>query len=245
MMTPNQYKRIARLLKELRQALEQEALKDGVAITSSAFNEAYETMRTNLLEQEGFALEQYQEAANQVKSERETKKSASEEKADQFFERVEKIRGDKGETGDKGEKGDKGERGEKGDKGEPGKDGKDGRDGKDGKDGTPGPAGTNGRDGEDVSPATVGYLEDLIKTVEAKVVDQEGMERLKGELLNEMKIDVEKNIDIMGMPDFRKLSMGIQEDVATKIQGVNTHKLTVSSTEPTNPQLNDLWVDIS
>jgi hypothetical protein len=38
-------------------------------------------------------------------------------------------------------------------------------------------------------------------------------ERLKGELLNQMKIDVKANLDVMGMPDFRKLGMGLQEQI--------------------------------
>lgn len=53
----------------------------------------------------------------------------------------------------------------------------------------------------------------------------------------------QKNIDVFGMPDFRKLAMGIREDLDTKITGIYTHKITVSATEPTGPQLNDLWVD--
>lgn len=55
----------------------------------------------------------------------------------------------------------------------------------------------------------------------------------------------EKNINILGMPDFRKLAMGLQQQIDERILGVNTHKLTVSATEPTNPALYDLWVDIS
>lgn len=55
----------------------------------------------------------------------------------------------------------------------------------------------------------------------------------------------EKNIDILGMPDFRKLAMGLQQQIDERIIGVGTHKLTVSSTAPSNPNLYDLWVDIS
>jgi beta-glucosidase-like glycosyl hydrolase len=55
----------------------------------------------------------------------------------------------------------------------------------------------------------------------------------------------EHNIDTLGMPDFRKLSMGLQQQIDEKVTGVNTHKITVSTSAPSNPQLYDLWVDIS
>ena len=53
------------------------------------------------------------------------------------------------------------------------------------------------------------------------------------------------NIDVLGMPNWRKLAMGLRQDIDTKITGVNTSKLTVSTTAPSNPQLNDLWLNIS
>jgi len=79
-----------------------------------------------------------------------------------------------------GEVGPRGERGEKGDRGERGTDGKDGRDGVDGKDGADGKDGLNGKDGRDgvdgkdgadgfVDEATIAYLEDEIKRVEASI----------------------------------------------------------------------------
>jgi hypothetical protein len=49
----------------------------------------------------------------------------------------------------------------------------------------------------------------------------------------------------LGMPDFRKLAMGLQQQIDERIIGVNTHKLTVSATEPTSPSVGDLWVQIS
>lgn len=55
----------------------------------------------------------------------------------------------------------------------------------------------------------------------------------------------QKNINTLGMPDFRKLAMGLREDIDTKIQGVGTLKLTLSSTAPVNPKYGDLWFDVS
>lgn len=55
----------------------------------------------------------------------------------------------------------------------------------------------------------------------------------------------EKNINILGMPDFRKLAMGLQQQIDERILGVNTHKLTVSETEPVGSVDGDLWLDIS
>jgi len=55
----------------------------------------------------------------------------------------------------------------------------------------------------------------------------------------------EKNMDIMGMPDFRKLGMGLQQQIDTRIIGDPTKKITISDTEPSNPSVGDLWVDTS
>lgn len=69
------------------------------------------------------------------------------------------------------EKGEKGDRGEKGEKGDPGKDGKNGKDGRDGVDGIDGKDGKDGKDGEMgmIDEATIAYLEDEIKRLDAKL----------------------------------------------------------------------------
>jgi hypothetical protein len=93
-----------------------------------------------------------------------------------------------------------------------------------------------------IDEATIAYLEERIDTTEAKIPKIEAIEAEVAEL---KEVTAKTNLDLMGMPDFRKLGVGLREDIDKKIEGVNTHKLTVSDTEPSNPQLNDLWVDIS
>jgi hypothetical protein len=70
-------------------------------------------------------------------------------------------------------------------------------------------------------------------------------EPLKEELRNEFQQNLEHNIDALGMPDFRKLGMGLQSQLDDKVTSYTTDKLTVSTTQPTNPQLYDLWLDIN
>ena len=244
-MTPSQFKKLARLLKQLYAELEADALNEGVAVTSSEFTQVAKAARLALLEREGFTEEQYEEAKNLNKTEKEEKKTASETKADQFFERVEKIKGDKGETGEKGDPGKDGKDGLNG------KDGRDGKNGKDGKDGKPGEKGDRGDRGEMgmVDVATIAYLEDKMVQVESKIPEPVDVEKIKEQLLPEVveisKVTAQSNIDLMGMPNFRKLGVGLQQQIDERIMGVNTKKLTVATTAPSNPQLNDLWIDIS
>ena len=107
-----------------------------------------------------------------------------------------------------GPKGDKGDRGEQGlsIKGDPGKDGRDGKDGKDGidgkdglngKDGLPGAQGDKGASFDD---SHIGYLENKIETNRIEFEEKLGT-------------SFKKNIDAMGMPDFRKLAMGLRADI--------------------------------
>jgi hypothetical protein len=246
-MQPSQFKKLARLLKDLYAQLEAEAMQEGVSITSPDFDAVVKKARTLLLEREGFTDEQYEEAKSANLTEREAKKTASETKADQFFERVEKIKGDKGEKGDRGDVGETGPRGEQGPEGKQGKPGKDGQNGKDGKPGPKGDKGDKGEQGEmgTVDNATIAYLEDRINTTESKIPTTEKLEEdLIPRVIEVAEVTAKKNLDIFDMPGLRKMGMGLRQDLDTKIEGVNVKKLTVSDTEPTNPQPNDLWIDI-
>ena len=69
--------------------------------------------------------------------------------------------------------------------------------------------------------------------------------KLKKELEDYSADHISKKIDILGMPDWRKSVMGLQGQIDEKVKGVNTKKITISATEPSNPKLYDLWVDIS
>lgn len=89
------------------------------------------------------------------------------------------------------------------------------------------------------------------------------------EKINSLEIKEELQIDsshIKNLPEFVKKEVGkggatiarwgrirgnlpdqedLQTELDTKIVGVNTHKITVSPTAPSDPALNDLWVDTS
>lgn len=69
--------------------------------------------------------------------------------------------------------------------------------------------------------------------------------KLKEYFHDYFSMNFKKNIDILGMPDFRKLAMGLQQQIDNRIIGVGTLKVTVSATEPTSPNVGDLWVQTS
>lgn len=81
------------------------------------------------------------------------------------------VDGEHGKDGERGEKGPKGDAGPQGAAGKDGRDGIDGKSGTNGKDGRDGKDGIDGKDGADgfVDDATIAYLEDEIKRVEAAI----------------------------------------------------------------------------
>lgn len=113
------------------------------------------------------------------------------------------------------QKGDKGEQGIAGKDGKPGKDGADGKNGTDGKDGADGKAGKNGKDGVSVVNSEIAADGHLVFT------------------LSNGKIIDAGDIDLIG-----KQQMMISTQLSNP-------QIVVSATPPPNPQVNDLWLDIS
>jgi hypothetical protein len=72
-MTPSQWKKIARLLKEAYKELEQEAVKAGFGVTSPEYEALANKLREAVLKREGFTMEEYEMAANEVKESRQKK----------------------------------------------------------------------------------------------------------------------------------------------------------------------------
>jgi len=132
--------------------------------------------------------------------------------------------GEKGDKGDRGEKGDKGDRGEKGD---PGADGKDGANGAAGRDGAQGVAGRDGRDGKDGRAGKDG--------VDGRDGEQGvGIERVnfKG---REMVVKLTDGKEFKHLlPSSRTTIVG---------GGGGADQITVGTVAPSNPQLNELWLD--
>ena len=160
-------------------------------------------------------------------------------------------------------------KGDKGDKGEDGKDGRDGIDGKNGKDGTdgadgkPGVRGHRGEPGAVPDTTTIALeaagiaqerLTPFIPTIEQIEADlpklgeriRDGLEVLQGD----ERLDASA---VKGLPEFQKettkqisggLTRAKTDSIYTKFHG-GASNITVSATAPSNPELYDLWVDVS
>jgi len=118
------------------------------------------------------------------------------------------------------EKGERGGKGERGERGEPGKQGPAGADGKSitgpkGAKGDPGAVGAVGKAGVSVVDAEVAADDHLV-----------------------LKLSNGKIIDAGELP------VGRSAQASVHVAG-NAWQITVSSTAPSAPQLNDLWLDIS
>lgn len=132
-----------------------------------------------------------------------------------LYPRIEALEARQLEKGEKGDKGDKGERGENGEKGAKGEKGDIGLTGKDGKDGKDGKQGKKGDDGISVVDAEIALDDHLV-----------------------LKLSNGKEIDAGELP---KSENGIN---SVFVSG-NGYQIAVSATAPANPQVNDLWLDIS
>ena len=121
------------------------------------------------------------------------------------------------------------QKGEQGDTGDPGKDGKDGRDGHDGKAGKDGKDGTDGKDGLNGKVGKRG--QDGISVVGAEVAPDDHL------VLNLSNGNI---IDAGKLPKAKTVVGKDRVHVAG-----NSYQITVSATAPSNPQVNDLWLDIS
>ena len=119
------------------------------------------------------------------------------------------------QKGDKGEKGDRGDAGAKGDKGDRGDTGPQG---------LVGPVGAAGKDGKDGKKGKEG-----VSVVESEIA-------IDGHLV--FKLSDGRIIDAGPLPE------PSASDPAVFVAG-NAWQIQVSAAPPTNPQVNDLWLDIS
>jgi hypothetical protein len=126
------------------------------------------------------------------------------------------------------------------------------KDGQDGKDGAPGQPGQDGKNG---SPDTAFEVRDKLETLEgddrldAKYI--KGWDRYFGKVVKkgkEMLVGgirfLENLVDVAIVATKKRQDLLIQYNNTTK-RWENGLALTVSTTAPTSPQTNDLWVDIS
>lgn len=119
------------------------------------------------------------------------------------------------QKGDKGDAGAQGIAGRDGKNGIDGKNGRDGVDGRDGRDGKDGKLGAKGKDGVSIVDVDIAIDDHLV-----------------------VKLSDGSIIDAGEMPKSSKTMMSIGASG-------NAWQIAVQATAPANPQLNDLWLDIS
>jgi hypothetical protein len=91
-------------------------------------------------------------------------------------------------------------------------------------------------------------LQNLEKKVES-IPPLPDLKKFREEITNEFSENFENNINALGMLDFRKMGMGLRQDIDERVIGSSDNrtvpKLTVGYTAPTNPKLYDLWYDLN
>jgi hypothetical protein len=118
------------------------------------------------------------------------------------------------------------------------KDGRDGKDGKigprglDGRNGKDGASGKDGRDGKDGAPGKDGKKGvQGVSVVDAEIAVDDHLV---------LKLSDGKIVDAGELPSMSTTK--VQQIISTSLQN---QQITVSATAPSDPSLNDLWLDIS
>jgi len=89
--------------------------------------------------------------------------------------------------------------------------------------------------------AEIGSLNDRLENIPSpESYDDEGIRDWVRDYFGEQ---FEHNINTLDMPDWRKLAMGLQGQIDTKVQGIGVNRIFVSDTEPANPVSGDIWID--
>ena len=211
-MTQSELKLMYGKIKKANQLLEEQAIKEGIDITSPQYDTLVAKVRNNVLQKNGFTLSQYQEADAQMKADKQKEKDKGDATFKQVMGQVKQLKGEKGEKGDtgeegiQGEQGVQGEQGERGEKGENGRDGINGLDGKNGKDGRDGRDGRDGVDGQSYNPLDFNAIVEKV----SKIPQKEDLEEYVKETVG---YSLKASTEIMGMPNFRKLAMGLRNDI--------------------------------
>jgi hypothetical protein len=98
------------------------------------------------------------------------------------------------------------------------------------------------------------YLEEQIVAVrkklqELKIPPPYDDSKIREFVKNYFSENFEKNINLLGMPNFRQLAIGLRQDIDIRVVGDSDNKsipkLTVGYTEPVSPKLYDLWYDLN
>jgi hypothetical protein len=190
-------------------------------------------------------LEDYNSVLEEQKNVKTASKEEEKKKGTEVLEKISMLKGEKGDKGDKGDEGKQGIQGKQGERGEQGlvgNQGKQGLRGLRGDKGEQGEQGTEGKSGKDGKT----LLMPNIKKAVAKQLDEVKPEIIKAVVEDSADL-VMKNPSLVGMPAFRSMGMGLRGDMdkleIEKITGIGTHKITVGTTEPSNPAVGNLWID--
>lgn len=242
-MTTQEFKRVGRLLKEVYKELEAEALKDGLDIFGDKYKQLQDVVRMQVLSRLGYTLEEYQKAKAivlQAQNGKTTKKiQENSDNIEMLSEVISELEiPDEEELLEKAKKIAeavvkppviKKEIVERTTIEKP----------------TIVKETVNNTYREEYEDgplwAELGYLEDRINNLPEPT--EPDYEKLKEEIRNDFAVFLEHNTKVFDMPDFRRLAMGLQAQIDTKIEGVGVTKLTVSDTAPDSPNTNDLWID--
>ena len=183
-MSIAEFRKLQKVLKIVLSQAEKEAIEKGVDITTPEFEQAILKLKEATIIKAGFNMAEYEKIGQQMKE-----------------KTREKLKGDKGDSikGDKGDsiKGDKGDTiiGPKGEKG----------------DTVIGPRGPQGRDGKTVI-ALRGKRGEPGKDADIKGLEEKFNKFTKA-ALKDSADHITRAIDVIGMPDFRKLGMGLQGQI--------------------------------
>lgn len=216
-MTTAEFKKVARLLKEVYKQLETEALSEGIDIFGEEYAVVRDRLRLEVLRRLGFTLEEYRDAKELVAPAKKVDVRAKLEelatKADSITEKVDALEiPDEDELLEKAKElaTDIAEKVVKP------------------------PTIVNQivkettvekptivkqtntvieREEFDDSPiwAEIGYFNDRLNSL--KIPEGVDEEKMKEELRSEFMEQLQKNINMLGMPDFRKLAMGLQDQI--------------------------------
>ena len=98
-MTDKELKRIMRLLKSALQELEREAISEGISLASRDFKKLQDKLREKILEQEGYSLGEYVEAKDALEGEQEQEKKSRKSDLQEVIDKVAGFKGDEGKPG--------------------------------------------------------------------------------------------------------------------------------------------------
>ncbi len=98
-MTKTELLKLKKKIDAILNKATEEALSEGVNITSTEFEEVLLQLKTKLLEERGITLEEYTQAMTEINEEKRQTKKAKETKDSELISKISMVKGEKGEDG--------------------------------------------------------------------------------------------------------------------------------------------------